>query len=78
MERLELSSRHVELREISAMFNKNAKAPKGMLLEVGEHQGRFYQLDHFGNRITRLTKGAYDHLYKAWSADTALFARAES
>lgn len=77
MNRIDLSTKYVSLHEASTLLTRKIKAPRGMMMEVGEYQGRFYLLDGVTSRISRLTLGAFLHLREAWKADTSFVEQAE-
>jgi hypothetical protein len=74
MERMDSIDDYADLKEASVRLRKRAKAPRGLDLEVGEYNGKFYQIDWFRNKISRLTLGAFEHLHRVWTVETAVFA----
>lgn len=62
----------LNLRNVSLTLNHRQPAPKGICQEVGELGGKFYLLDGVTNKVRRITRGAFVHLYKTWKAETAV------
>jgi hypothetical protein len=68
----DLSMNLVDLAEASRLLDNKVRAPKGMMMTVGEYQEKFYLLDGVANRVSRLTFGAFRHLRDAWQASAVL------
>lgn len=62
----------INLRNVRLTLNHRQRAPKGICQEVGELGGKFYLLDEVSNKVRRLTRGAFVHLYKTWKAETSI------
>ena len=70
----DLSIRFVDLRNVAEVLSNKATAPKGMMQEVGEHNGKFYMIDWVTGRISRLTRGAFQHLHQSWDSRQQIMA----
>jgi hypothetical protein len=61
-----LTLKNNKLEDVFWMLHRTVTFPDGGTLVAGEHEGKYYMIDWAARKLSRITRGAYQHVRVEW------------